>query len=242
MGQFDKLATLYDRIAELPWRTELEIPSVLHVLGELHGKSVLDIGCGSGVYSRLLRERGAERVVGIDESAGMIDHARDRERAQNLGIEYRVGPVGPGDQGSFDVVLAVYVLPYAETRDELVQLCTQAYQALRPGGRFVTLPVHPEFADHPDYYAQYGFRLWSDEPLADASALTLQLKFADYDLTVTARYWTKATLDAALREAGFSSVEWRDYIGPIGGVDRRGAEFWHNYLSAPHAGIIECRT
>lgn len=46
------------------------------VLSPLQGKSVLDIGCGSGRYSVTCAELGAERVVGIDFARSMIDIAR----------------------------------------------------------------------------------------------------------------------------------------------------------------------
>jgi 2-polyprenyl-3-methyl-5-hydroxy-6-metoxy-1,4-benzoquinol methylase len=43
--------------------------------GDLAGKSILDIGCGSGIYSLEAAKRGASRVLGIDAAKGMIELA-----------------------------------------------------------------------------------------------------------------------------------------------------------------------
>ena len=58
-----------------PWRTYIERYSLLKLLGEVRGKSVLDLACGEGFYSRLVRARGAARVVGVDLSSGTIGFA-----------------------------------------------------------------------------------------------------------------------------------------------------------------------
>ena len=50
--------------------------------GDVTGKDVLDVGCGSGVYSVDFARRGARRVVGVDFSANMLALAR-REAEQH---------------------------------------------------------------------------------------------------------------------------------------------------------------
>ena len=47
-------------------------------LGNLDGKTVVDIGCGSGVYLREARARGAARAIGVDPAPRMLDLARQR--------------------------------------------------------------------------------------------------------------------------------------------------------------------
>jgi 2-polyprenyl-3-methyl-5-hydroxy-6-metoxy-1,4-benzoquinol methylase len=54
---------------------------------QLDGKTVLDIGCGTGITSRYIAERGAKRVVAVDLSPVLIDFAR--EHSWNAVIEYR---------------------------------------------------------------------------------------------------------------------------------------------------------
>lgn len=47
-------------------------------LGDLAGKSVLDIGCGSGPYLAEALHRGASRITGIDPAPRMLQLARER--------------------------------------------------------------------------------------------------------------------------------------------------------------------
>ncbi|SEG95406.1 Ubiquinone/menaquinone biosynthesis C-methylase UbiE [Nonomuraea solani] len=240
MSQFEELAALYEDMALLPWRKDLEIPTVLALIGDLSDRDVLDIGSGSGVYCRRLARQGARRVVGLDEAEGMLEYARSRERAEPLGIEYVAGALPAEMHGAFDLVLGVYVLPYATTTGELLELCRTAAEALRPGGRFVTLPVHPDYHGDPEYYASYGFRLHSEHPREDAAPVTLDLRFGAHDVTVTARYWTGETLEDVLKAAGFSTVEWRNHQVSQAGVAEFGEEFFQKYLSVPHAAILDC--
>jgi ubiquinone/menaquinone biosynthesis C-methylase UbiE len=51
--------------------------------GDVTGKDILDVGCGSGVYAVDFARRGARRVVGVDFSANMLSLARqEAERHQ----------------------------------------------------------------------------------------------------------------------------------------------------------------
>jgi 2-polyprenyl-3-methyl-5-hydroxy-6-metoxy-1,4-benzoquinol methylase len=65
------------------------------------GKTLLDMGCGSGEFCALAAERGAD-VAGIDAAEGMIAIARERVPSGDL----RVGAIEqlPWDDDSFDVV------------------------------------------------------------------------------------------------------------------------------------------
>jgi 2-polyprenyl-3-methyl-5-hydroxy-6-metoxy-1,4-benzoquinol methylase len=69
---YDPIAEQYKRSKQQPWRTYIEAFTLMEIIGDPQGKSVLDIACGEGFYSRLLRQYGARKVVGIDLSARMI--------------------------------------------------------------------------------------------------------------------------------------------------------------------------
>ncbi|WP_316528215.1 class I SAM-dependent methyltransferase [Kitasatospora brasiliensis] len=242
---FDTLPVTYDDFSAIPFRTHLETPSVLRALGDLRGAKALDLGCGSGFYTRLLRHRGAARVTGIDISTGMIAHARAEETARPLGVDYLLGDGTLPDHlaGTFDLVLGVYVLPYATTLAELRQLCTTAARALRPGGRFVTLPMHPDVRAGTISYAPYGFELTAAGPPADASPVLLHLRFPGHaPEAVTAYYWSRDTLEGALREAGFARPRWTELTVAEPGVAAHGEAYWHDYLAHPHTVIADCRT
>jgi 2-polyprenyl-3-methyl-5-hydroxy-6-metoxy-1,4-benzoquinol methylase len=52
---------------------------------------VIDIASGEGFYTRMIRQRGAAKVTGVDLSEKMIGLARASEAQQRLGIDYIVG-------------------------------------------------------------------------------------------------------------------------------------------------------
>jgi 2-polyprenyl-3-methyl-5-hydroxy-6-metoxy-1,4-benzoquinol methylase len=86
--------------------------------GDPRDKSVLDIGCGSGVYSIELARRGARRVLGIDFSESMLAIAR--ASAKKIGVAERIEFVRDeflghdfGDE-RFDVSIAMGVFDYLE--------------------------------------------------------------------------------------------------------------------------------
>lgn len=79
-----KASKLYDNQASRWSREKPRIlsdftgrPVVYELIGEhIKGASVLDVGCGEGFVSRTMTNMGAEKVVGIDVSPGMIDCAK----------------------------------------------------------------------------------------------------------------------------------------------------------------------
>src|SRR5215831_12995056 len=84
------------------------------MVGALEGKRVLDVACGFGFYTRLLKRRGAAQVIGVDISPEMIRLAHQYEQAEPLGITYQVcDAVALPPLAPFDLVTAVYLLTYA---------------------------------------------------------------------------------------------------------------------------------
>jgi toxoflavin synthase len=90
---YNEIAEEYKRTKQQPWRLHLEHFTLFKLLGDLSGKSVLDLACGEGFYMRFIKRRGAARVVGVDISQGMIDLARREEERNGLGIDYLIQDV-----------------------------------------------------------------------------------------------------------------------------------------------------
>ena len=92
---------------QLKWRR------FAHAIPEdLTGKTVLDIGCNAGFYSIQMKQRGAERVVGVDSDPRYLAQARLAAELLDLDIELRqlsVYGVRELDE-RFDVVLFMGVL------------------------------------------------------------------------------------------------------------------------------------
>lgn len=241
-NQFDQLGALYEDMATWPFRRYIETPSVKAALGSLEGLDVVDYGCGSGYYSRLMKNAGARRVVGYDLADGMLDYAHRCAQRDGLDIEFRPS-LGPDCDGKFDRVLAVYVLPYATTLAELDQMAAEMMAPLRSGGRLLALPIHPQFAPAEDYYEACGFRLAADDsahPHAEGGRLRLDLCYRQNTASVHAWYWSDKAIEAALKKAGAASIQWSnptlasDYDLPevLPGLQA--------YVDKPHAALLQC--
>jgi 2-polyprenyl-6-hydroxyphenyl methylase/3-demethylubiquinone-9 3-methyltransferase len=91
----------------------------------------LDIGCGSGVFSRILAEAGA-RVLGLDGSPAMVEAARAAAKDGAARFEVgRVEDVGQLPQ-SFDGAICLSVLEYLPEPAEGLRAIAGR---LKPGGR-----------------------------------------------------------------------------------------------------------
>src|SRR5262245_27340324 len=143
-AEYDPIAEQYKRARPQPWRTHIERYTLLRLAGDVAGKSVIDLACGEGHYTRILRQQGASRVVGVDLSRAMLGLAEAEEKRQPRGLEYCVGDARTLKVNEeFDLAFAAYLLNYARTAEELTQMCRGVARALRPGGRFVTVNSNP---------------------------------------------------------------------------------------------------
>jgi ubiquinone/menaquinone biosynthesis C-methylase UbiE len=106
----------------------------------ISGKSVLDIGCGSGRYAVEFARRGASRVVGLDYANGMLGLARQYARASGFGdrCEFVQGDFTALQlDEQFDVVIAIGVFDYQDAPVEflrrMVKRCRGRLIATFPG-------------------------------------------------------------------------------------------------------------
>ena len=118
---------------------------VVSAVGELTGKRVLDVGCGTGRLSRFLAERGAI-VSGIDFSAKAIEIARRHTPSGQP--SFRVMSVFDlKDEAEYDLVFSWGCVVMAATnRAELTAAMRVLRRAVKPGGQALLLePVHRGF-------------------------------------------------------------------------------------------------
>jgi ubiquinone/menaquinone biosynthesis C-methylase UbiE len=131
-----------------------ERPATIELLGDVHGKRVLEVGCGSGPVTEWLVGRGAE-VVACDVSAAMLEIARSRigDRAE-LRHHDLAEPLTFLENASVDLVVASLVFHYL--RDWVEPLC-ELHRVLRPTGSVVMSIHHPawDWRNHcpEDYFA-----------------------------------------------------------------------------------------
>jgi ubiquinone/menaquinone biosynthesis C-methylase UbiE len=238
---YDLIAEQYKRSKQSPWRTYIERYTLLELLGDVRGKSILDLACGEGYYSRILKSLGARRVVGVDLSSKMIDLARASERESEAAVEYVVGDaITYVPEEPFDIVVAAYLLNYADTPEKLLAMCRSVSRSLLPGGRFVTVNNNPAQAPHRfEATRKYGFVKSASNPLRAGTPITYTVFQDGGSFSFDNYYLSLDTHDLALAAAGLSNVEW---IMPRLSPQWNGEPaFWDDLLDDPHVIFLQCR-
>lgn len=238
-----EIAERYKKTKAIPVRTRIEAYSFLKHIGAVTGEKVVDIACGAGDYTRVMRRAGAARVVGFDISEKMIGLAREQEAHEPLGIEYFVADASQEvAQQDFDLAISAYLLVYARDRDELARMCRGVACRVRPGGRFVTLTTNPglyTFGRVPDY-RKYGFQIKLADAAFEGAPIELTAFVDGAPLVIENYYLPIAAYEAALRQAGFHDfvVHVPELAAAPQGEDE--GDFWDDYLNYPPAIVIEC--
>ncbi|RTL64129.1 MAG: class I SAM-dependent methyltransferase [Pseudonocardiaceae bacterium] len=122
-------------------------PEALHeadarLLGDVAGRRVLEVGCGSAPCSRWLATQGASPVA-LDLSASMLRHAR--AAGTGTGVPVPLVQAGaehlPFADASFDIACSAFgAVPFvADPRQVMREVC----RVLKPGGRWVFAVNHP---------------------------------------------------------------------------------------------------
>jgi len=133
----------YDRLAPrfeaTPFRTP--DPILQRALDGVDGVSAaIDLCCGTGAALGVLAPK-AERIVGIDRSAGMLEQARERLAGAEL---FRGDALDPPAQldGVFDVATCFGAFGHIRPADER-RFVAAVHRLLKPGGRFVFATTDP---------------------------------------------------------------------------------------------------
>ena len=145
---WDENASFWDeRMADgNDFHLDLVRPAVERLLAVRAGETVLDVGCGNGLFSRRLAELGAN-VVALDVSEKMIERAQARGDGQGR-VAYRVVDATREEAldglgaGSYDAAVANMVLM---DMPAIAPLAAALSRLLRPTGRFVFAVSHPSF-------------------------------------------------------------------------------------------------
>jgi ubiquinone/menaquinone biosynthesis C-methylase UbiE len=241
---YNPIALKYKQAKGQPWREHIERYTLFQLLGALRGKTVLDLACGEGFYTRRLKQQGAARVLGIDLSERMISLAREQEAREPLGAEYLVQDARTLDLGErFDLAVAGYLLNYAATKEELLAMCLGITRHLKPGGRFVTVNNNP--AQPVEYFPaswKYGFVKDAPEEIREGMPVTWTFFLDEGPFEITNYHLSLETHERAFREAGFSKVTWQQPRLSPEGAAAFGEAFWASFLEHPPVIFLECVT
>ena len=117
---------------------ELEQEIVPDMVGDVAGKKLLDVGCGTGRYADYFKRKGA-RVVGVDFCYPMLKRAREKNPNLDL-LQAKLIDFPISDQ--FDIVLCNLVLSHIhDLNDAVSKIC----ESVRPGGQIIISDLRTGF-------------------------------------------------------------------------------------------------
>ncbi|HVU92981.1 MAG TPA: class I SAM-dependent methyltransferase [Jatrophihabitans sp.] len=136
-------------VADFVWCPENLREQDARLLGDVAGRRVLEVGCGSAMCSRWLAARGA-RPVAFDISAGMLRHARLGARRTGVDV-----PLVQADAEALPFADSVFDLAFTAFGavafvSDSARVMREVARVLRPGGRWVFATTHPTRWVFPD--------------------------------------------------------------------------------------------
>ena len=220
MSEYDRIAEKYRDSKLLPFRDYIESYTLFKLAGNLAGKSVLDLACGEGHYTRRLMQAGAKAVLGVDISSRMIELAQEAESREPLGCRYQTGDAADLElDRQFDLITGVYLLNYAASVEQLTRLCRSAFRHLKPGGRFIGFNdnIANDPANYPKY-EKYGFIKTTSQNRIEGAPITYLLINPDGTrFQFDNFYLHNRTYQKAFEDAGFLAFNWEGpWLSPAG--------------------------
>ena len=129
-------------------------------LNPLHGKQVIDVGCGGGILAEAMARKGAQ-VTGIDLAEKSLKVAQLHGLESGVSVRYEqiaTEDMAQREPGQFDVVTCMEMLEHVPEPESVVQACSAL---AKPGGWvvFSTLNRNPQSFLFAIVGAEYVLRL-----------------------------------------------------------------------------------
>ncbi len=239
---YNQISQQYKQAKQQPWRWAVETYSLMKLVGDLQGKSIVDVACGEGYFTRLLRQAGAASVLGLDISQAMIELARAEERASRWALNTLSKTPGPNaPRRELDLAVAAWLLVYAHDRAELAEMCRGLARLLRPGGRFVTYTTNPDVYFYPKAnYRKYGFELALADRAYEGAPINWTIDLGDTKFEIQNYYLPIEAYQEAFESAGFGDFRMHQPTLAPEAEAELGREFWSDFLEYPAAVLMDC--
>ena len=240
MSQYNAIATQYVSM------NSHDIWKIINALlcsemNKVNGQDVLDLACGDGFYSRVLKRMGASKVVGVDISDRMLGLAEAKEKDEPLGIEYLHSTIqNMGEIGKFDSAFAVFLLHYAGDQNEMLEMCSAVFQNLKPGGRFFAINTDGKKLLNVSSEAKNNAIWYTFEPtrVKDGDPVKVSLKHDNVKVEFEHFMYSRDIYEQVLKTAGFNNVISHSMMLPL---ELAESEMWRDYVHYGPQELIECQ-
>ena len=149
LGKKDQVAQMFDTISgnydglnrvisfgiDIKWRKK-----VLQLVSDKNPKTVLDIATGTGDLAILMTNTTAEKIIGLDISAGMLEVGRNKIKSKNLSDKIEMiladSENMPFEDNTFDAITVAFGVRNFENLEKGL---AEILRVLKPNGIFVIL-------------------------------------------------------------------------------------------------------
>jgi toxoflavin synthase len=235
MGKYNRFGEINYEITNLNLDKRFSIlPTILHLLQPISGKTIIDVGCGSGFFTLPIADLSPNHVYGVDSCTEQIELAKRRPHPL---ISYTIGDMF-GELPSCDGINASFVLNYAKTTDELRSLAYNFYHSLTRGGKLVAavdLPNPDHSSKQREQKKNLGVIKTLEGGLKDETQITLDFyNSSKLMFSLFANYFTPGTIVEVLSDVGFTNIKWHQ---PLVANDSP-LELWQDYLELCELGYF----
>jgi demethylmenaquinone methyltransferase/2-methoxy-6-polyprenyl-1,4-benzoquinol methylase len=152
-GNYDGLNRVISFGIDIKWRKK-----VLQLVSDKNPKTVLDIATGTGDLAILMTGTTAEKIIGLDISAGMLDVGRKKIKARKLSDKIEMiladSENMPFENDTFDAITVAFGVRNFETLEKGL---AEILRVLKPNGIFVILETSvPEKTPYKQGYTFYS--------------------------------------------------------------------------------------
>ena len=134
-GNYDGLNRVISFGIDVKWRKK-----VVQLVADKNPKIILDIATGTGDLAILMAQTNAEKIIGLDISAGMLEVGKNKIEAKNLSKKIEMlladSEAMPFEDDTFDAITVAFGIRNFE---HLNQGLTEILRVLKPNGIFVIL-------------------------------------------------------------------------------------------------------
>jgi len=231
MNSYDEIAECYARTADKPDKAYSTLSTVLALAGRLDGKTVLDLGCGDGYFTRPLARQGAATIIGIDRSSKQIALAK---ATASDNIEYRLADAFTDPLPKADVINCPYILNEIADVSALADFFRRLFVALNPHGTLILVYDKPAGRDHRKFGAVKTVSDFKDGASMRVDLYNRETLICTLNLT----YFTEDTIIRLLRDAGFQNIRMHQPIVSDKGKRAMGEAFWNGYVENCELGYL----
>ncbi|MXO64473.1 methyltransferase domain-containing protein [Altericroceibacterium endophyticum] len=179
---------IYEKTRDIREASRTTVDRMVQLLGDLKGKTVLDIGAGYGGGARVLTSQyGAEHVTCLN--IAVKENCRNRAMNEEAGLSERITVTDgsfddiPYDDESFDVIWSQDAILHAPDRAAVM---AEAVRVLKPGGHFIfTDPMQADDLENSDDL----------QPIYDRIHLANLASFGFYEQELTKRGLEKVDIE-----------------------------------------------